>query len=58
MFGSVQHVQAELAAAAGDRPAAETHARAAPERHRVLGWTPWVERSEAVLAALDEAADR
>jgi len=58
MFGSVQHVLAELAAAAGDRPAAEAHARAALARHRELGWTPWVERSQAVLSTLDAAADR
>jgi hypothetical protein len=52
MLGSVDHVLAEVAAAAGDRATAAEHARAAVSRHRELGWTPWVARSEALLAAV------
>ena len=56
MLGSVRHAQAELALAAGDLAEAARHGEAALATHERLGWTPWVERTRALLDRVGGAA--
>ena len=55
MLGSVRHAEAELALAAGDLAEATRHGEAALATHERLGWTPWVERTRALLGDIASA---
>ena len=56
MLGSVRHALAELALAAGDPAESREHGEAALATHERLGWTPWVERTRALLDRIGSTA--